>query len=59
RRQSISTPSKELVSNPLEITKNDVQQKIESQSITVEIEEEEKKKLIQKETVQTGSTELK
>ncbi|CAF1415524.1 unnamed protein product [Rotaria sordida] len=59
RRQSISTPSKELVSNPLEITKNDVQQKIESQSITVEIEEEEKKKLIQKETVQTGSVKLR
>ncbi|CAF1436131.1 unnamed protein product [Rotaria sordida] len=57
RRQSISTPPTELVSNPLEITKNDVQQ-TELQPITVEIEEE-KKKLIQKETVQTGSVKLR
>jgi hypothetical protein len=52
RQQSISTPT-ELFSNPFEITKNDAQ-KTESGPTKVEIEEE-KKKLIQKETVQTGS----
>jgi len=53
RQQSISTPPIELVSNPLEITENDVQQ-TELQPITVGIKEEQKK-LIQKETVETGS----
>ncbi len=53
RQQSISTPLIELVSNPLEITENDVQQ-TELQPITVGIKEEQKK-LIQKETVETGS----
>lgn len=53
RRQSISTSPTELFSNPLEVTENDVQ-KIESEPIIVEIEEE-KKKLIQKETIETGS----
>jgi hypothetical protein len=54
RQQSISTPPIELVSNPLEINENDVQQ-TELQPITVGIKEEEQKKLIQKETVETGS----
>lgn len=53
RRQSISTSTTDLFSNPLEVTENDVQ-KIESEPIIVEIEEE-KKKLIQKETIETGS----
>jgi hypothetical protein len=44
RQQSISTPPTEVLSNPLEMTEGDVQQI-----------EEEHKKIIQKETVQTGS----
>ena len=51
RQQSISTSTTELFSNPLE--ENDVQQ-TESEPITVAIEEE-KKKLIKKENVETGS----
>jgi hypothetical protein len=54
RRQSISTPPTELISNPLEITENET----ESQPITVEIKEEQKK-LIQKETVETGSVKFR
>ena len=53
RRQSISTSTTELFSDPIEITENDVK-KTESEPIIVEIEEE-KKKLIQKETIETGS----
>ncbi|CAF3899223.1 unnamed protein product [Adineta steineri] len=45
RRPSISTPPIEIVTNPLEITENKEPEPIQ----------EEKKKLIQKETVQTGS----
>jgi DNA repair protein RadC len=53
RRQSISTPPIELHSNPLEMAENDVQPAA-SEPVAVEIEEE-KKNLIKKETVQTGS----
>lgn len=53
RQQSISTATTELFTNSLEVTENDVP-KTESEPITVEIEEE-KKKLIQKETIETGS----
>jgi hypothetical protein len=53
RQQSISTSPTDLFSNPFSIIENDVQQ-TGSEPIAVEIEEE-KKKLIQKETVQTGS----
>jgi len=52
-QNSIPASAAELVQNPLEITDNTLQQN-ESKPLPIEIGEE-KKKLIQKETVQTGS----
>jgi hypothetical protein len=52
--RSVPETPLELIHNPFKFNENDIQQE-ESQAAPIEIEEEVKEKIIQKEVVHTGS----